>query len=131
MTIFSNDAYISANAAANYNVTMNITRSKHMLPPDSPYSGSGKNILSLRDATGAGAVTRAGTFEDALLQALDKVSSSQINASNLQQEAIINPDSVDIHDITIAQAEASMALNITRNVLSRIIQSWRDIINTR
>ena len=131
MTIFSNDAYVSANAAANYNTTMKLTRAKHMTPPDSPYSGSGNNILNLRDATGAKAVTRAGVFEDALLQALDKVSASQHNASALQQEAIINPDSVDIHDITIAQAEASMALSITRNVLSRLVQGWRDLINTR
>ncbi|MCL2266739.1 MAG: flagellar hook-basal body complex protein FliE, partial [Treponema sp.] len=93
--------------------------------------GSGNNILNLRDKTGAGAVTRAGSFEDALLQALDKVSVSQLNVSDLQQEAIINPDAVDIHDITIAQAEASMALNITRNVLSRLVQGWRDLINTR
>ena len=131
MTIFNNDAYVSARAAANYNTTMKVTHPKHMLPPDSPYLGTGNNILSLRDATGAGAVTGAGSFEDALLQALDKVSSSQLNASKLQQEAIINPDSVDIHDITIAQAEASMALNITRNILSRLVQGWRDLINTR
>ncbi|MCL2266282.1 MAG: flagellar hook-basal body complex protein FliE [Treponema sp.] len=131
MTIFSSDAYVSAQAAANYKTTMNVTREKHMLPPDSPFTGSGNNILNLRDKTGAGAVTRAGSFEDALLQALDKVSVSQLNVSDLQQEAIINPDAVDIHDITIAQAEASMALNITRNVLSRLVQGWRDLINTR
>jgi flagellar hook-basal body complex protein FliE len=49
----------------------------------------------------------------------------------MQTQAIINPGSVDIHDITIAQAEASMALGITRNILSRLVQSWRDLINTR
>ncbi|MCL2180655.1 MAG: flagellar hook-basal body complex protein FliE [Treponema sp.] len=131
MNIFGNEAYISTAAAKNYATVMNRTHPNHMKMPDSPYLGNGSNVLALRDKIGADSSMRMGTFEDAMLQALDKVSGSQINASNLQKEAIINPDSVDIHDITIAQAEASMALGITRNILSRLVQSWRDLINTR
>ena len=112
-------------------ISMVRTHPGHSGPIDSPYGGSGRNILALRDTIGAGHVTRAGTFETAMLQALDGVSGAQHHASNLQQAAIINPDSVDVHDITIAQAEASMALGITRNILSRLVQSWRDLINTR
>jgi flagellar hook-basal body complex protein FliE len=131
MTIFNNEAFISAAAAKNYATEMLRTNSKHMLPPDSPYFGSGNKIIALEKKIGAEHVTRAGTFEHAMLQALDKVSGAQQHVSELEKEAIINPDSVDIHDITIAQAEASMALNITRNVLNRLVQGWRDIINTR
>jgi len=131
MKIFSNDAYVAAAAAKNYSTVMNRTHVKHMTPPDSPYSGSGERLLHLRDTIGAKGVTRAGTFEDALLKALDNVSGAQLNASELQKEAIINPGSVDIHDITIAQAEASMALSVTRNIMSRLVQGWRDLINTR
>ena len=131
MKIFGNQAFVSAEASKNYSTVMNITNPKHMMPPDSPYFGSPNKALHLRDTIGANGITRAGTFEDAMLQALDKVSSAQINASDLQKEAIINPGSVDIHDITIAQAEASMALSITRNIMSRLVQSWRDLINTR
>ena len=112
-------------------ISMVRTHPNHMGPLDSPYAGSGKNILALEKTIGADGVTRAGTFEQALLQSLDKVSGAQQYASNLQQEAIINPDSVDVHDITIAQAEASMSLNITRTILSRLVQGWRDLINTR
>jgi len=131
MTIFNNEAFISAAAAKNYATEMLRTHSKHMLSPDSPYFGSGNKIIALEKKIGAEHVTGAGTFEHAMLQALDKVSSAQQHVSELEKEAIINPDSVDIHDITIAQAEASMALNITRNVLNRLVQGWRDIINTR
>jgi len=98
---------------------------------DSPYAGSGKNILALQKEVGAEGVTGAGTFEKAMLQALDGVSAKQINVSNLHQEMITNPDSLDAHDITIAQAEANMAFSITRNILNRLVQSWRDLINTR
>jgi flagellar hook-basal body complex protein FliE len=131
MRIFNNSAYISADAAKNYGTVMNRTHPKHMGPLDSPYAGSGNNILSLEKKIGAEGITRAGSFEVAMLQALDKVSGAQQQVSALEKEAIINPDSVDIHDITIAQAEASMSLNITRNILSRLVQGWRDLINTR
>jgi len=132
MQIFTNDtSFISASAAANYAPTMQRTDPRHMLPIDSPYSGRPNNIIALEKKMGAEHITGAGTFEHAMLNALDKVSESQLFASELQKAAIIDPDSVDIHDITIAQAEASMALAITRNVLSRLTQGWRDLINTR
>ncbi|HCC36838.1 MAG TPA: flagellar hook-basal body protein FliE [Treponema sp.] len=131
MNIFSNDAYVSARAAKDYRVTMARTHPKHMGPLDSPYAGSGNNILNLEKKIGAEGVTRAGTFEKAMLQALDKVSGSQQYASYLGREAIINPDSVDAHDVSLAQGEASMALNMTRNILSRLIQGWQALINTR
>ena len=135
MEIFSNNAYISADAAKNYSVVMKRTHPLHMAPLDSPYAGSGNNILALRDKIRMHGIpdagTGLGTFEDAMLQALDKVSGSHIKVSDMQKEALINPGSIDIHDITLAQAEANMALGITRNVLSRLVQGWRDLINTR
>ena len=131
MKIFGNESFISASGAKNYATQMTRTHPKHMLPPDSPYFGSGNKVLALEKKIDAQHVTRAGTFEQAMLQALDKVSGADQFTKQLEKEAIINPDSVDIHDITIAQAEASMALNITRNVLSRMVQGWRDLINTR
>jgi flagellar hook-basal body complex protein FliE len=131
MQIFNSSAYISASAAKNYAATMVKTHPKHMDVPDSPYSGSGNNILNLGKTIGADGITRDGTFEHTMLQALDKVSGAQHYASQLEIQGIIDPDSVDAHDITIAQAEAGMALDIARNVLNRLVQGWRDIINTR
>ena len=112
-------------------ISMVRTDPRHMGPLDSPYAGSGKNILALEKKIGAEGITRAGTFEQAMLQALDKVSGKEQYVSALQQEAIINPDSIDAHDISIAQEMSNMSLNITRNILSRLVQGWRDLINTR
>jgi flagellar hook-basal body complex protein FliE len=131
MSIFTNSAYISAGGAGNYGTEMIRTHPKHLGPVDSPYAGSGKNILALEKKIGAEGITRAGTFERAMLQALDRVSGAQQTASAIEEAAIIDPDSVDIHDVTVAQAEAQMSLNITRNILSRLVQGWRDLINTR
>jgi len=133
MEIFSNNAFVSASALDNYSTVMKMTHPKHMLPSDN--ANGGNNILALRDKIRANGIpdagTGLGTFEDVMLQALDKVSASHLKASDLQKEALINPGSVDIHDITVAQAEASMAFGITRNILSRVVQGWRDLINTR
>jgi flagellar hook-basal body complex protein FliE len=112
-------------------ISMVQTHTKHMGPLDSPYAGSGKNIIELEKKIGAEGITRAGTFEHAMLQALDKVSGQQQYASALSQEAIVNPDAVDIQDVTIAQAQAELAFEATRTILSRLVQGWRDLINTR
>jgi len=112
-------------------IDMILTDPNHMGPLNSPYAGSGNNILALRSKIGAEGITGAGTFEDAMLQALDKVSATQQHASALTQEAIVNPDAVDAHDVTIAQGMAAMSLDITRTVLNRLVQSWNNLINTR
>jgi len=114
-----------------FEVSMVQTHHKHMGPLDSPFAGSGRNILALEEKIGAGSITRGGTFQKAMLQALDNVSGAQKHADRLALEAIINPDAVDAHDVTIAEAMASMSLNITQNILNRLVQGWRDIINTR
>jgi flagellar hook-basal body complex protein FliE len=95
------------------------------------YNASGRGIAELGKAVGAENVMRDGLFDETMLKALDKVSDYQMQAEYIQQQAIIDPESVDIHQITNAEAMASMSLNITRTILSRIVQSWKDIINTR
>ena len=131
MIIFGNNAPVNASALKSYATTMKLTHPLHMLPPDSPFTGSGKNIMHLEKTIGADHVTRAGTFQHSMLQALDRVSDSMHRPGRLAQQAFTDPGSVDVHDITIAQATASMSLDITRNVLSRLVQGWRDLINTR
>ena len=112
-------------------ISMVRTHQGHMGPLDSPFANSGANIINLERTIGAGNITRAGTFQHAMLQALDGVSASQQNASRLAHEAIINPHLVDAHDISIAQAQARMSLDIATNILNRVVQGWRDVINTR
>jgi len=137
MKIFDDNAFVSASAATDYATTMLRTRQNHMGPSasmplnDSPYYGSINSTLNLEQKIGAEGVTRSMPFEQTMLKALDSVSGQQQFASQLQQEAIINPDAIDIHDITIAQSLANMSLSTTRNILTRLVQSWRDIINTR
>jgi len=110
---------------------LNVTHENHISSKPGEFLSMGKKITEMEKTIGADAVIRAGTFSESMLNALDKVSAYQQFASNLNQMAITDPDSVNVEDVMIAQAEANMSLNITRNVLSRLVQSWRDLINTR
>ena len=110
---------------------LKITHSKHMASDSADFLAEGNKITETGKKIGADAVIRSGTFGEAMLGALDKVSAYQQFASSLSQAGITDPDSVNVEDIMIAQAEASMSMNITRNVLNRVVQGWRDLINTR
>ncbi|MDR1428832.1 MAG: flagellar hook-basal body complex protein FliE [Spirochaetaceae bacterium] len=112
-------------------VSMTRTRAGHFIPGDRHFTSSGAAVVELEEKTGAEAVLRSGTFDDAMLKAIDKVSAYQQATGVLMEKAITEPGSVDVHDITIAEAKANLSLNITRTILSRIVQGWRDLINTR
>ena len=119
-------------------VPLTVTNPKHLVPANGPYvvggsiaRGRGAAISELGSMIGSDAAVRGGSFEDAMLRALDGISAEQQFAADLVQRAITDPDSMDPQDITIAQAKAGMSLNIARNILSRVVQGWKDIINTR
>ncbi|MDR2072363.1 MAG: flagellar hook-basal body complex protein FliE [Spirochaetaceae bacterium] len=95
------------------------------------YNASGAGISGLGDKIGAENVLRDGLFSDTMLKALDAVSGYQLQAEYIEQQAIIDPESVDVHEIADAEARATMSLNITRTILNRIVQAWKDVINTR
>ncbi|MDR1930690.1 MAG: flagellar hook-basal body complex protein FliE [Treponema sp.] len=95
------------------------------------FNGSGEGIAALGDAVGSERVMKDGAFDSTMLKALDKVSGYQQKADYMIQQALIDPESVDVHDIANAQAQANMSLNMARTILNRVVQSWKDIINTR
>jgi flagellar hook-basal body complex protein FliE len=73
----------------------------------------------------------ASSFENALLKALDGVSASQAKSDDILTKMVVDPDSVDVQDVTIAMAEANLSLNLAKTILSRIVTAWKDVINTR
>lgn len=70
-------------------------------------------------------------FRDSLVRSLEEVNGTQIAHEQLSIQAVADPDSVEAHDLTIAAAKANVALGITRNVVDRVIQAYRDITNLR
>lgn len=72
-----------------------------------------------------------GTFENYLVEAVDYVNNKQMASAANVEKLITDPDSVDVHDVTIAMAEANMSLSLAQTVISRMINSWNEITTTR
>lgn len=71
------------------------------------------------------------TFQDAMLLALNGVNQDQLDSSSAIEQMLVDPESIEAHEVTIAMSKASMSLNITRTVLDRVVRAWKDLINTR
>lgn len=70
-------------------------------------------------------------FASLLMDSMSEVNDKQNEYATLSQKAILDPKSVDPHDITIAGAEANLSLNIAKNVIDRVIRAYRDITSLR
>lgn len=71
------------------------------------------------------------SFEQTLLKAFDAVNAKQQRTVDLGKQMIVDPESVDVHDVTIAMAEAGMSLKIAQTLIDRVVKSWNDITITR
>ncbi len=70
-------------------------------------------------------------FGDLLLSALNQVNDAQATAVDLTQQMITDPESVNVHDVTIALAEANLAISMTKAIVDRALAAYREIINVR
>jgi flagellar hook-basal body complex protein FliE len=87
--------------------------------------------LDLEGNPGAAADAGTASFQDALIRAMDGVNAKQMSSTEITQRMLTDPDSVDAHDVTVAQAEANLSLNIARSVIDRLVRGWKEIINSR
>jgi flagellar hook-basal body complex protein FliE len=101
-------------------------------------SAPGNGLLTTRAAPAAvspAAVSPAaaseGSFGSMFLQALGQVNEQQLRAQDLSQALITDPESVDIHDVTVALAEANLSLSMAKAVIDRAIRAYREIVNIR
>lgn len=72
-----------------------------------------------------------GNFETYLLDALNYVNGKQTSSDTIAQQRIVDPDSVDVHDVTIAMAEANLSLSMAQAVIDRMIKGWTEITTSR
>jgi flagellar hook-basal body complex protein FliE len=95
----------------------------------------GNGLLATRAGEAAAPQTPAeaseGSFAGLFLQALGQVNAQQLRAQDLSQALITDPESVDIHDVTVALAEANLSLSMAKAVIDRAIRAYREIVNIR
>ena len=72
-----------------------------------------------------------GSFAGALMKAVGKVNNLLVDANDLTQKMIHEPESVDIHNVMIAAQKAEIALSFTKSVRDEAIRSYRDLMNLR
>lgn len=72
-----------------------------------------------------------GSFGELLMSALGSVNDSQLKGMDLTQKMITDPDSVDVHDVTLALTEATTALSMTKAIVDKALAAYREIINVR
>ena len=70
-------------------------------------------------------------FSNALRSAFQRVNGMQKTSDELTKQMAVSPDSVDIHDVTIAAEKARLSLMLTKSIVDRITQAYRELINMR
>lgn len=71
------------------------------------------------------------SFGSLVSSALTGTSDLEQEANSLAQQFITDPDSVDVHDVTIAMGKANLAVSITKSVVNEALKAYREIINIR
>ncbi|WKC77861.1 flagellar hook-basal body complex protein FliE [Borreliella turdi] len=71
------------------------------------------------------------TFKDVLINTITDVNKTQLNVSKVMEQAILRPNSIDVHDLVIAMSKANMNLSILKAVVERGVKAYQDIINIR
>lgn len=89
------------------------------------------SILNGESAAETGQAEKRVSFEEYLITAVKSMNEQQLDVNRLQQQLITDPDSVDIHDVTIAMSKARMSLNLAQTVIDRLVQGWNEITTTR
>ncbi len=82
-------------------------------------------------ATGAARGDTEQKFGTLLMGALGSVNDSQRKAMDLSQAMVTDPNSVNVEDVTIALADANLALSMTKAIVDRALAAYREIINVR
>ena len=70
-------------------------------------------------------------FADLVKKGMNAANNDQIESQNLFVKMITEPDSVEVHDVTVAMAKANMSLQMTKSIVDEAVQAYKDIINMR
>ena len=121
---------LSAAQAYGHRIALRTSDPRHIAAGKLAAPGNG--LLESRATSAATPAEQAeGSFGSMFLQALGQVNQQQLRAQDLSQALISDPESVDIHDVTVALAEANLSLSMAKAVIDRAIRAYREIVNIR
>ena len=70
-----------------------------------------------------------GGFQKALTQAIQSVSNSQVQASQMQREVQLDNPNVSIEETMVAMQKAQIGFQATLQVRNKLVQAYSDIMN--
>jgi flagellar hook-basal body complex protein FliE len=70
-------------------------------------------------------------FADLVRKGMNAANADQMESQELFVKMITEPDSVEVHDVTIAMAKANMSLQMTKSIVDGAVKAYKDIINMR
>lgn len=72
-----------------------------------------------------------GKFGAALSDAMQNTNNMQVESDRMNVQLAVDPESVDVHDVIIAQQKAQMSLDLTKAVIQKGIQAYQSLSNLR
>jgi flagellar hook-basal body complex protein FliE len=121
---------LSAAQAYGHRLVLRTSDPRHIAVGKLAAPGNGLLATRAQPAT-TPAEAAEGSFGSLFLKALGQVNQQQLRAQDLSQALVTEPESVDIHDVTIALAEANLSLSMAKAVIDRAIRAYREIVNIR
>jgi flagellar hook-basal body complex protein FliE len=73
----------------------------------------------------------AGDFGDLMRKTLETVNDQQVEADELTQKIIYDPNSVDVHDVLVASEKARMSLTFTKTMVDGVVKAYRELTSLR
>jgi flagellar hook-basal body complex protein FliE len=71
------------------------------------------------------------SFGEVLAKAFNNVNDKQLATTEMAEKMITEPDSVNVHDIMTAVAEANLSISMTKNIVDRAVRAYKEIIAVR
>ncbi len=116
-TLTPSSRYLSSRDVSGHIVPLSRSDPRHL-------AGSVRGVSAVQETPTTG-------FGRLLAQAFGAVNDKQIDATELGRQMITDPDSVNVHDITIAIAEANLSLSTAKAIVDRALRAYKEIISTR
>jgi flagellar hook-basal body complex protein FliE len=113
--------FISSDMAQGHIIPLQRTDPRHI----------GGSVAATNQASAAPGGGIESVFGNLFFEALGQVNDLQLTAIERQQQMVLEPDSVDIHDVTIAIAEANLAIATAKQVSDAALRAYREIVNVR
>lgn len=71
------------------------------------------------------------SFGELLKKMFYDVNSIELRKDEMMNQFIMNPDSINIEDLSIAMSKAELTVGFVKTVADRVISAYRDISNLR